>query len=415
MSSLLRSVSLAARAGLLASAMLSASLVLTGCGATLGGESFAVSSTSSSSQGGPYKKPEPVRLATPTFEAFTQDGIFYFDDNRRSELKLGAPDKKGAYPIVESFPKGASHGFSWGSGAVAILRNGQPLDAHPKATLTNDSAANVVRIRLAGANDKTPLELKVKLIAYSLEGVAIGPYLVTRQNTSTTAGYIISSRHTFPKGAVGYRAVVSTDRDEVLVPTRTAFTGSNSIEAFSSRFTHDIPYCLRYIPGASSEPIGMRFQKAIVKQTKKVGKSLQEVGQSGEAQLFPVKKGTIFCAAEGKTQLSSAAWRLRYVNGTRVLDFTFPYDVSAPNFGILEANRGALLPAFAEEKNVEQQGRRKTVAVTKVRPAVVWLANTEVQDAQWRFNRIAADAISEAIERTKADREAFEAQSGAKK
>ena len=131
MSSLLRSVSLAARAGLLASAMLSASLVLTGCGATLGGESFAVSSTSSSSQGGPYKKPEPVRLVTPTFEAFTQDGIFYFDDNRRSELKLGAPDKKGAYPIVESFPKGASHGFSWGSGAVAILRNGQPLDAHP--------------------------------------------------------------------------------------------------------------------------------------------------------------------------------------------------------------------------------------------------------------------------------------------
>lgn len=80
------------------------------------------------------------------------------------------------------------------------------------------------------------------------------------------------------------------DEDEVLVPTKTAFTGSDSIENFSKRFTRDIPYCLRYIPTRRSEPVGMRFAQPIARQTKRVKGKLQEVAQSGEAQLMSVKR-----------------------------------------------------------------------------------------------------------------------------
>lgn len=351
------------------------------------------------------------QISVSAISAFEGEGLYYFDNAQRSELRLGKAQKNGARPIVEKFPEGANHGFSWGSGAVAVLRSGQALDAHGKATLV-PVGDDAVRITFAGGG-KTPLNLKVRVVAYNLEGHPIGGKLVTRQNTPTPAGYIIGGRHVFPKGAIGYRTIVSTDRDEVLVPSRAAFTGSNSIETFSGRFTKSIPYCLRYLPGSDVEPIGLRFTKAIEKKTRKNGRRLEEVGQSGEVALLPVKRNTLFCAAEGSSQLSTATWRLRYVNGTRLIDFTFPEDVNASSFGILPENRKALLPAFAEEK-VVTKSKGKTVTNTQVRPSIVWLANTEIEDAQWRFNRIAADAISEALDATKAKREAWEEENGIK-
>lgn len=98
---------------------------------------------------------------------------------------------------------------------------------------------------------------------------------------------------------MGYRTVASVDETEVLVPTQKAFTGSAQIEDFSQRFAKDIPYCLRFIPNRDAEPLGLRFPKAIVKQTKTVkltrGRTrTEEVAQSGEAMLYPVKKNTLF-------------------------------------------------------------------------------------------------------------------------
>lgn len=352
---------------------------------------------------------QPISVSA--MSAFEGDGIYYFDNADRSEMRLGKAQKNGARPIVEKFPAGAHHGFTWGSGAVAVLRSGQALDAHGNATLTRVSD-DTVRLTFVGGG-KTPLNLKVKLVAYNLEGHPIGGKLVTRHNTPTSAGYIIGGRHVFPKGAIGYRTIVSTDRDEVLVPTRAAFTGSNSIEAFSGRFTKSIPYCLRYIPGPEAEPVGLRFTQAIEKKTRKNGRRIEEVGQSGEVTLLPVKRNTLFCAAEGSSQLSTATWRLRYVNGTRLIDFSFPDEVNAPSFGILPEHRKALFPAFAEEKMTSKATKgKKAVTTTQVRPSIVWVGNTEIEDAQWRFNRVAADAISEALDATKEKREAWEKENG---
>lgn len=391
-------------AAALCAALPGASILLSGCASTP-----VASAVPASEAPQKKKKPEPVLMPMPTIDAFKGAGLFYFDDNIRTQLFIKDNIAvNGRYAVQENFPLGSRHGFTWGGGAAAILRNGSPLDAQRPLFLTQGNKGRVV-IQFEGGGRK-PLALQVKLVAYSLEGLPIGPYLVTRQNTATPSGYVIANRYVFPKGAVGYRAMLMIDNDEVLVPTKTAFTGSDSIENFSKRFTRDIPYCLRYIPTRRSEPVGMRFAKPITKQTKRVKGKLQEVAQSGEAQLMSVKKGTLFCQQEGKSQLSNARWDLRYINGTRVLSFTFPEEVRSADFGILNQHRDALRLAFAEEISTE---RRKTVK--KVRPGVVWLGGKEILDAQWRFNEVAADAISDAIARTKDLRKDWEARNGKKK
>ena len=259
------------------------------------------------------------------------------------------------------------------------------------------------------AKNAKPMSLSIKLIAYDLSGLPIGPYLKTRAGKSTPAGWLIANRYVFPEGSVGYRTVASVDETEVLVPTQKAFTGSAQIEDFSQRFAKDIPYCLRFIPNRDDEPLGLRFPKAIVKQTKTVkltrGRTrTEEVAQAGEAMLYPVKKNTLFCAAEG-SQTAAAQWNLQYVNGTRVISFTFPDEVSPANYGFLKTHRDALRLAFAEER-VKQRGK----TTTQVRPAALWLAGKPVLDEQWRFNAVAADAVSDAIRLTADQRAAWEAE-----
>ena len=373
---------------------------LTGCAATTAASAVPASEATAK------RKTEPVRMPMPVIDAFRGKGIYYFDDNVRTQLFIRDEIAvNGRWDVQENFPFGSRHGFTWGSGAAAILRNGAPLDAQRPMFITLDPKRNVL-IHFEGGGAK-PLTLRVRLEAYDLSDLPIGPYLKTRQGTATAAGYFIGNRYVFPKGSVGYRAILSIDHDEVLVPTKTAFTGADSIENFSQRFTKEIPYCLRYILGRAAEPAGLKFAAPIVKKTRRVKRRVEEVAQSGEVQVLPVKKGTIFCAAEGKTQLASARWNLRWVNGTRVLEFTFPDEIESVSYGLLDEHKRALHLAFAEEK--VQDGRRTTV---KVRPAAVWLAGREIRDAQWRFNETAADAVSDAINRTKDERRAWEAEKG---
>ena len=378
---------------------LGSSMMLSGCFATTQPLASAVPADEAPRKKSDERKPR--LLPMPTLDAFRGHGIYSFDDEVRTQLFIkDAIAVNGRYAVQENFPLGTRHGFTWGSGAVALLRNGRVIDVERPSFLTLNKTRDVL-FQFKGGGQK-PVELKVVIVAYDLENQPIGPYLVTRQKTPTPTGYVIGSKYVFPKGAVGYRTILEIDRDEVLVPTRTAFTGSARIEDFTKRFTRQIPYCLRYIPTRKAEPLGLRFDKPIVKKTKTVRGRAEEVAQSGSVQLFPVKKNTLFCAAEGSSVLGTAKWDLRYVNGTRLLEFTFPKSIASSNFGVLREHRHALKLAFAEEV-AEERGR----TVRKVRPVMVWKAGEEIVDAQWRFNDIAADAVSDALARTKDARKAW--------
>ena len=329
--------------------------------------------------------------------------------------------ENGLYDVKEEFKRGEPHGFTWGTGAAAILRKGVALDpqAIEGVSLAKDRHI-IVHLRSNDTSrkkgkkrseDPSGLDLHMTLEAYDMSDLPIGPYLVTRTNRTTPAGYLIGSRHTFPKGSIGYRATLWVNSDEVIVPTKNAFTGSGSIEDFSKRFTKEIPYCLRYIPGRNATPLGLKFEEPIVKKTGKDSKGrLVEVAQKGSAELYPVQKGTIFCNRDDERSLATARWSLRYVNGSRVLEFDFPDDIRAEDFGVPRTHRDALKVAFAEERVLE-----KGKTVRKLVPARVWRANRRITDYQWRFNETAAEAVREALEATKDARREWDAKHATKK
>lgn len=85
--------------------------------------------------------------------------------------------------------------------------------------------------------------------------------------------------------------------------------------------------------------------------------------------------------------------------------FHLPRRSLPANYGFLKTHRDALRLAFAEER-VKQRGK----TTTQVRPAALWLAGKPVLDEQWRFNAVAADAVSDAIRLTADQRAAWEAE-----
>ncbi len=401
-------------------------LLLTGCSSTLtannAAKTVAEPAKTAKAAARPKKKEAPVPVAMPAFDALKGKGLYYFDDNKGSRFYVtDTIAENGLYDVKEEFKRGEPHGFTWGTGAAAILRKGVALDpqAIEGVSLAKDRHI-IVHLRSNDTSrkkgkkrseDPSGLDLHMTLEAYDMSDLPIGPYLVTRTNRTTPAGYLIGSRHTFPKGSIGYRATLWVNSDEVIVPTKNAFTGSGSIEDFSKRFTKEIPYCLRYIPGRNATPLGLKFEEPIVKKTDKDSKGrLVEVAQKGSAELYPVQKGTIFCNRDDERSLATARWSLRYVNGSRVLEFDFPDDIRAEDFGVPRTHRDALKVAFAEERVLENG---KTIR--KLVPARVWRANRRITDYQWRFNETAAEAVREALEATKEARREWDAKHATKK
>lgn len=385
-------------------ALTSAGLLLTGCAGNVVDPApiETVQAKTAQGQAGKAKQPDkPVPMSVATFQALRGDGLYYFDNAAPSRFFVSESiATNGRWPVEEEFRRGASHGFTWGSGAAAILRNGRALDPQAAESVSVEKNGDVILHFKSGKGSKETLTLRLKLEAYDLSGLPIGYYLVTRSGRSTPAGYFIGERYVFPQGSVGYRAVLTTPKDEVIVPTKQAFSGSETIEAFSQRFTKEIPYCLRYIPGKRSEPIGLRFDEPIQKKTVKQKGKTVEAAQKGEVELYEVKKGTLFCAKEKERSIGEADWNLRWVNGTRTISFTFPEHLNPEDYGVAKAHRDALRVALAQEK----AGKK-----TKLVPARLWLAGKPITDYQWRFNRKAAEAIEAALKATEEKREAWEA------
>lgn len=386
-----------------------AALALTGCSAVPYESGTAVRVDAAQTDGTQKKKeePKPIPITMPSEYALRGDGIYYFNDNAVSNFRItDAIAENGLYSVEEYFRFGTPHGFTWGAGAASILRNGRQLDAEKIIGVSVEKDHHLV-LHYKGETAQKPMRLNVEIEAFDMSGLPIGPYLKTRMNRSTPSGFLIGGKYAFPEGSIGYRARMWVDEDVVIVPTKTAFTGSGTIEDFSKRFSKEIPYCLRFVPAKDAKPMGVLFEKPIEKKYEKVKGKRVEKGQSGEAQLMRVKTSTIFCAkdetAEKGEALGKLDWTLRYVNGSRVLEFSFPENLKSDNFGVLKSHRDALRVAFAEERSKNR---------TKLLPARIWLKNKPILDFQWRFNKRAADAIQDAIHETADLRREWDAKHG---
>lgn len=389
------------RRTLLGSMSAAAALWLTGCAATKPIEEPAEPATFTNL--GPRATPATPTLARripmPVVDAFKGDGIFFFADDEGAQFCItDLIRENNAYPVVENYRFGKPHGFTWGAGAVGIVRDGQRLPPE-KPILLRPEGDHVV-IVFDGAKH---MELHVSLEAYDVSNHEIRDYLRTRGNMPTHAALFMGEER-FPEGSIAYATTLWVKQDELLATSATAFTGSNTIEAFSQRFTKETPYCLNVLSGNDVQPIGLRFSKAIQKKTVRKSKRSRpvEVDQTGRVKVYQTKPGTIFCQRNIPDAIGEAAWHLRYVNGTRTLTLAFPDAIDPLSIGLMTANKDNLLPAFAEEKTDKRNGRR-------VIPAILWLKDNPIRDSQYRFNKTAAKAITDAIKASRPKREAWEA------
>ena len=245
--------------------------------------------------------------------------------------------------------------------------------------------------------------------SYDVSGQEIRDFLRTRGNMPTKAALFMGEER-FPAGSVAYAATLWIIQDELLALSHTAFTGSNNIEDFSERFTKETPYCLNVLPGDGVTPVGLRFEKTIKKKTGKEKIKTRrgtktrtvELPQNGLVNVYHTKSGTIFCQRSKPDPVVKARWDLRYLNGTRTLTVDFPTLIDSLSIGLMTANRGKLMPAFAEELT-------PTSRKTRVIPTAVWLKNERIRDSQYRFNKTAATAVKAAIEASRPRRKAWEA------
>ena len=389
------------RRTLLGSMSAAAALWLTGCAATKPIEEPAEPATFTNL--GPRATPATPTLARripmPVVDALKGDGIFFFADDEGAQFCItDLIRENNAYPVVENYRFGKPHGFTWGAGAVGIVRDGQRLPPE-KPILLRPEGDHVV-IVFDGAKH---MELHVSLEAYDVSNHEIRDYLRTRGNMPTHAALFMGEER-FPEGSIAYATTLWVKQDELLATSATAFTGSNTIEAFSQRFTKETPYCLNVLSGNDVQPIGLRFSKAIQKKTVRKSKRSRpvEVDQTGRVKVYQTKPGTIFCQRNIPDAIGEAAWHLRYVNGTRTLTLAFPDAIDPLSIGLMTANKDNLLPAFAEEKTDKRNGRR-------VIPAILWLKDKPIRDSQYRFNKTAAKAITDAIKASRPKREAWEA------
>jgi hypothetical protein len=403
---------------LLGSAGAAALLSITGCTATA--SSAAKKETESPYSASFYNlgprvtpaTPEPgvKKIAVNVFDAFKGDGLWYFDDNVASQFIVSNERNGNGNRIIEHYRNGKRHGFTWGIGAVGIVRDGKRIGAQNPTALIN-AGDHVV---LETSNQPEPLHLNLALEAYDVSGTLVREYLRTLVNMPTNAALFMGEQK-FPKGSIAYAVTGWIDQDEVLAASANAFTGSDTIEAFSERFTHETPYCLRFLPGNEVQPLGLNFDKAIQKKqkvetvtvpptrkgrraTKK--KVYTDLPQSGTVKVYTAKKGTIFCTREGQDPVTTAKWDLGTKNGTRVLTLDFPRSVDPLSCGLTVSAADKLLVAFAEEKD--------SAGKTRVIPAYVWLKGAKIRDSQYRFNKTAADAITAAIKESSAKRAAWE-------
>ncbi len=390
---------------LLAASAFAAALTLSGCEALSG---FSVpSQTPPSTSDAPKTaaKKTPKAVTMPTADALKGEGIYYFDDRSPSRFYItNAIAKNGLYPVKEEYARGLPHGFTWGGGAATLLRNGKLIDA---STPTGVSIAKDHHVEIHFSKDKKEVvTLHLSLEAYDLSGFPIGPYLVTRTNRPTPSGYLINEKYVFPQGSIGYKARLWTKENEVIIPTRSAFTGSGSVEEFSQRFTKDIPFCMGYITKKNAEPIGFRFPATIEKKvvTEGTGKRARQVeaAQSGSFDVYPVKADTLFCQSTSSKPKAKGKWNLRYINGSRVLELDFPNSIASENYGMPAAHRKALKVAFAEVKPASRREKQRLL------PARVWVADSPIVDMQWRFNGTAAKAVQGAIDAVKKERAEYD-------
>jgi hypothetical protein len=320
--------------------------------------------------------PEPVvvpgsrPLATNTLDALRDDGIYYFNGPRLTQLKLAGAPKGQTWPVAETSSDPATASVANNLDVAHFVLNGERRAVGKPSSVTVADRGGATLL-YSGAE---PLRVNLRLKAYDVSGLMMRDFLRTPTNYPKPEASKVGERR-FPEGSVAYLAEVRFLEDVLMLPRRESFTGAKDTAQLVSNFSKDIPYCLSYDDRDGAKPYALHFRPASAGAKK------------GKLQVYPAKTGTLFCARAAEQVAGEGEWEEVNVGGTRAVVLSFAANVDPLDTGVTQVEREAAKVAFIEP----------TKGAPGVRPGKLYVQGNRVMDYQYRFNKAAADAISAAL------------------
>jgi hypothetical protein len=323
---------------------------------------------------GPAPKPVVVPgakpIALPSFDALRGDGLYYFQGTRVSNIRAtGAAGEGNRYALTETSNDSNVTTLNGSIDVAHAVLNGErrALGRPNYAIPANDGSVYIV---YAG---QASLRMAVTLQAYDVSDLPISYFLRTPENYPKAEANKAGNAK-FPAGSIAYLATARFFDDVLMLPRRESFTGASSTGQFVGNFSKQIPYCLAYEDRQGARPYAMLFKAGAA-------------GKKGEVALYPAKTGTLFCDRAVDQVVGQGEWEERTVGGTRAIVLSFPAQVDPLDTGVSTLERESARIAFIEP----------TKGLPGVRPGKLYQAGASMYDYQYRFNRVAADAVRQAI------------------
>lgn len=325
-----------------------------------------------------------------------EEGVYAFYDTHRSFFKL-QPSGLDTWTVTETAEAAGQRCFTWGQGAVRIIRNSKVLanEGPMSASRLADG-----RVLLQNTGDAV-FNLAVELRAYDISGKPIRQFMRNGNNQPDALAWFVPGEAKFPSGSVAYLATYWLGDDEIVQPSRSAFTGAGSLENMLARYTtKKTPYCLSYVSHQEAIPYGLSFERPVVKRGQR-----RAASREGHFVLNPVHRKNMFCEKLPVGEQKGGTWRISRIQGTRVLELFENADVPSSDMGIQPINNDAVDVGFAE---VVRAGNGK--AKLQVVPVRIIRNNQPATDFRLKFNATAAQAIAEVLPAAEAARQAHKGQ-----
>jgi len=323
---------------------------------------------------GPAPKPVVVpgakAITLPSFDAFRGEGLYHIQGAQVSNVRAAAvPGEGNRYALTETSNDAAHTTINGQIDVAHAVLNGErrALGRPNYAIPANDGSVYILY------SGQAPLRMAVTLQAYDVSDMGIAYFLRTPENYPHQQAARVGNR-TFPKGSIVYLTTARFFDDVLMLPRKESFTGAANTGQFVGNFSKQIPYCLSYEDRQGAKPYAMLFKPA-------------GSAKKGDVTLYAAKTGTLFCDRAAEQIVGQGEWEERTVSGTKAIVLSFPAQVDPLDTGVTNVERESARIAFIEP----------TKGLPGVRPGKLYQAGASVYDYQYRFNKIAADAVIKAI------------------
>lgn len=342
----------------------------------------------------PYQSSE-IQLST---QQILSEGIYAFFDTHRSLFKLVA-QSDGSFRASETVEVSGQRALSWSKGAGTLYRNAKPVENAGSITA---STLDDGRLLLQNSG-QAPFNMALNLRAFNISGKPIRHFLRNNNNQPDDLAWFMPETAVFPAGSVAYIGTYWLGDDEIIRPSKNAFTGSETLERLIRRFSHNTPFCLSYVNHQNAHPYGVIF-----KETLRRSRREQDSSSSGQFHLVPVKNGSVFCEPIPETRQAHGTWKIVRIQGTRVLVLEPTDAVECSDLGIQPINKNSTDVGFAEVFVKTNRGERLNVV-----PVKILRNNQAIVDFRLKFNAKAAQAIEKHLQEAARARDNHEALFGA--